>query len=173
MLKETQFSYVPSIDKCSHISHLTSVVALISFLSLIFLSSLAMLATLTVWQCPVQVEQMKLIISYLFFFLCLWSLYLLSKQTFKSFEEQQPQECWYQLSSITHGYNYFLTAFLCMVWESTAWMRQIEKCYNTPLQQNHIKGRVCWDSCTWKDVLEWFKNGLTLWIQHNSKINWS
>lgn len=64
----------------------------------------------------------------------LWFLYLLSKQTFKSFEVQQPQECWYQLFSIIHGYSHFLTAALCIVWESTAWMRQIGKCYNTLLQ---------------------------------------
>lgn len=156
---------------------LTFVVALISFLSLIFLSTLATLATLTVWLHSVQVNKWSLSEVTLFFFfvpliteLELLSLYLLSNQTFKSFEVQQPQECWYQSSSITHGYNYFPTAPLCMVWESTAWMRQIDKCFNTPLQQNHKKGRVCWDWCTRKDVLEWFKSDIMNTAQFKDEL---
>lgn len=62
-----------------------------------------------------------------------------------------------------------------MLWRSTAWMRQIGKCYNTLLQQN-IKREESAETRKFAALERMPLNDLRitrliLWIQYNSKMN--
>lgn len=125
---------------------------------------------------------MKLIRRYSFFLplireLELWALYLLSKQSFKYFGKEQPQECWYQFFSIIYSHSHFLSASLYVMWRSTAWMRQN---VTIPSYSKIIKKKKKESAETRKFAA--FERmplndlrivRLILWLQCNSKMNWS